>query len=168
MNTIFIVSVICFIICVVTFIILEDDVSCALVIISGIIFFICAYLDSNKCKHKSNVIDRYEQLTSKKPASKKPDIDENHISKNNVIIFNIVEVNNEYVAKLTFHDVQFVKIFFDLKHKCSVKECASNHRKYVQNSINQYAIKKLDITWPNRTYTVVSTNTIKLSEISMN
>lgn len=163
-TIIFGISVLAFIVC-------DNDTYYVSAIISGVtlgmIIIIIACLHSHKCEHKSNVIDRYEQLTGEKPACKKPAINENHIAKNNEITFNVVKVNNEDVAKLTFYDTMSVKRFFDPKHKCSVKECVSNYRKYVQNYLNQYAIKRLDIAWPSGTYTILSTNTIKLSEIYM-
>ena len=119
-----------------------DSKLTAIVIICGIIFSIICFIGGfHLHERKSNVRDRYEQLTGEKPVCKKPDINENHISKNKEITFNVVKVNNEDVAKLTFYDTMSVKRFFDPKHKCSAKECVSNYRKYVQNYLNQYALK---------------------------
>ena len=132
-------------------------------VILGVIVIISANLHSHTCKYKSNVIHRYEQLTREKTT-----IDTNGIVKlGNDDVFKIIEVNNEYTAKLTFHDTMRMKRFFDYKHKCCVKECVSNYRKCIQNYLNQYAVKRLEIAFPSGTYTTISTNPIKLSEISM-
>jgi hypothetical protein len=135
-----------------------------IVILCGIMFSIIFLIRSFYLYElKSNTRYRYEQLTSEKTA-----IDTNNAVKlNNDDMFEIIDANNEYTAKLTFYDTMRMKRFFDRKHKCSVKECVSNYRKFVQNHLNQYAVKKLEIIWPSGSYVMESTNPIKLSEISV-
>lgn len=133
-----------------------------IVILCGIMFSIIFLIRSFYLYElKSNTRYRYEQLTNEKTA-----IDTNNVVKLSDVMFEIIDVNNEYTAKLTFYNTTRMKRFFDRKYKCCVKECVSNYRKYVQNSLNQYAVKRLEITWPNGSYVAESTNPIKLSEIS--
>lgn len=134
-----------------------------IVILCGIMFSIIFLIRSFYLYElKSNTRYRYEQLTSEKTTA-----DTGHIVKLSDDMFEIIDVNNEYTAKLTFHDTMYMKNFFDRNYKCCVEECVSNYRKYVQNSLNQYAVKRLEIIWPSGSYVAESTNPIKLSEISM-